>query len=152
MSFAIAVTLHLLSVVVWVGGMFYAYMAMRPAVGQTVEPAKRPALWAATLERFFRWVWLAIALILASGFWMVFKVFGGMHLPLYIHLMIGLGILMMLLFFHVYFAPFRRLKITVANGGTEAGLKSIGQIRKIVGLNLLIGLVVIAIAAVGSHM
>ena len=28
----IAITLHLLSVVVWVGGMFFAYLALRPAL------------------------------------------------------------------------------------------------------------------------
>ncbi|WP_097459345.1 CopD family protein [Mangrovitalea sediminis] len=153
MSFALAITLHVLSVVVWVGGMFYAYMAMRPAVGQVVEPAKRPALWANTLERFFRWVWLSIVLILATGFWMIFGVFGGMaNIGLHVHLMMGLGLLMMLLYFHVYFAPFRRLKIAVANNAVEEGAKRVGQIRKIVGINLLLGLAVIVIAVMGSRM
>ena len=153
MSFALAITLHVLSVVVWVGGMFYAYMAMRPAVAQVVEPAKRPALWANTLERFFRWVWLSIVLILATGFWMIFSVFGGMaNIGLHIHLMMGLGLLMMLLYFHVYFAPFRRLRIAVANNAIEDGAKRVGQIRKIVGINLLLGLAVIVIAVMGSRM
>ena len=116
-AMALPLALHLLAAVVWVGGMFYAYLAMRPAVVQVIDPAQRPALWAATLERFFRWVWAAVVLLLATGFGMVFGVYKGMaNVEWHIHAMIGLGILMMLLFAHVYFAPFRRLKQAVAEG------------------------------------
>ncbi len=67
----LAIALHVLSAVIWVGGMFFAYMAMRPAVVEVVEPAQRGALWCHTLTRFFRWVWAAVALLLITGYWMV---------------------------------------------------------------------------------
>ena len=87
-AMALPLALHLLAAVVWVGGMFYAYLAMRPAVVQVIDPARRPALWAATLERFFRWVWAAVVLLLATGFGMVFGVYKGMaNVEWHIHAM-----------------------------------------------------------------
>ena len=75
---SLAIALHVLSAVIWVGGMFFAYMAMRPAVVEVVEASQRGHLWSKTLERFFRWVWLAVVLLLVTGYWMIFSVFGGM--------------------------------------------------------------------------
>ncbi|HEY6898714.1 MAG TPA: hypothetical protein VI279_15765, partial [Rhodocyclaceae bacterium] len=57
--------LHVASVVVWVGGMFFAYMCLRPAAVELLEPPQRLRLWLGVFDRFFRWVWLAVALILA---------------------------------------------------------------------------------------
>ena len=74
----LAIALHVLSAVIWVGGMFFAYMAMRPAVVEVVEASQRGVLWSRTLERFFRWVWLSVVLLLVTGYWMIFSVFGGM--------------------------------------------------------------------------
>ena len=66
---------------------------------------------------------------------------------MHIHLMIWIGYVMMLIFLHVFFAPFRRLKQAVAAEDWPAGGKSLAQIRMLVGVNILIGLVVIAIAS-----
>lgn len=147
---SLAIALHVLSAVIWVGGMFFAYMAMRPAVVEVVEASQRGALWCQTLTRFFRWVWLAIALLLVTGYWMIFNVFGGMAgSGWHIHVMQALGLIMMLLFFHIYFAPFRRLKHAVAEKNPEEGARRVGQIRKLVGINLIIGIVVIVVGAAG---
>lgn len=149
---SIAITLHALSAVIWVGGMFFAYMAMRPAVGKVIDPAQRPELWCHTLSRFFGWVWLCLVVLLLSGYYMIFKVLGGMAgLGLHIHLMQGLGILMMLIFLHAFFAPYGRLKRAVSDGNHEAGAASIGQIRFLVGLNLILGLVVVVIGVGGRY-
>ena len=49
--------LHVMGVVVWVGGMFFAHMALRPAV-QSLAPPERLPLLAATLSRFIAgWRW-----------------------------------------------------------------------------------------------
>ncbi len=150
---SLAIALHLLAAVVWVGGMFFAYLAMRPAVAQVVEPADRPALWCHTLSRFFRWVWAAIAVLLITGYWMVFTHFGGMAgAGWHVHAMQGLGWLMMLLFLHVFFAPYRRLKQAVAQGDAEEGKRRVGQIRMLVAINLALGLLVIVIASGGRYL
>lgn len=149
---SIAITVHALAAMVWVGGMFFAWMIMRPAVGKVIEPRNRPELWCHTLSRFFLWVWICIALLLLSGYYMIFRILGGMaEAGLHIHVMQGLGLLMMLLFAHVFFAPYRRLKRAVAAGDSEQGGKAIGQIRFFVGLNLILGLIVVIVGVGGRY-
>jgi uncharacterized membrane protein len=145
----IARWLHVLGITVWVGGMFFAYMALRPAAAQVLEPPQRLPLWSQTLGRFFRWVWLAVVLILVSGLAMMGSL-GGANAPLYTWLMLLIGIAMMLIFAHVYFAAFRRLERAVASSDWKAGGAALGQIRKLVGLNLALGLVTITDATAGK--
>ena len=145
----IARLLHVLGVVVWVGGMFFAYMALRPVAATVLEPPQRLPLWQATLRKFFAWVWAAIALILLSGLWMI-HVFGGFGaIGPYVHVMFGIGIVMMLIFVHVFFAPFRRLTRFVEAKDWKPAGAALGQIRKLVGLNLILGLITIVVAILG---
>src|SRR5579884_742181 len=95
-----ALIVHTLSAVVWVGGMFFAYLVLRPATLR-LEAEPRLLLWTRTFERFFCWVFAAIVLLLASGYGMVFGVFGGFAgIGLSVQLMQGIGIFMMMLFLH----------------------------------------------------
>ena len=148
----VAISLHLLSAVIWVGGMFFAYVALRPAAAAVLEAPHRLALWSQTLARFFRWVWLAVFLLPLSGYWMVIGHLGGMaHAGVTVHIMQAVGILMILLFLHAFFAPFRRLQRALAAGDmTDAG-RNLAQIRLIVLINLLLGLTVSVIGAAGPY-
>jgi uncharacterized membrane protein len=150
---AIAITLHLLAAVIWVGGMFFAYMALRPVAGRLLDPPQRLPLWSQTFSRFFPWVWTAVILLLVTGLWMVRAMFGGFgNVGLYIHLMAGLGILMMLLFAHVFFAPYRRMnQALAANDLPEAG-RRLAQIRVIISINLTLGIIVTVIASAGKYL
>jgi uncharacterized membrane protein len=149
---SLAIALHVLSVVVWVGGMFFAYMALRPAAVEVLEPPLRLSLWVATFKRFFPWVWVAIVLILGSGYWMIFKFGGFGNLPLYIHVMNGLGLLMMAIYLHVFFAPFQKLKKAVSAENWPEGGKQLAMIRMLVGTNTILGLLTIAIATGGRYL
>ena len=147
----IAVIVHVLAAVVWVGGMFFALMALRPAAGP-LDPGPRLELWGRVLGRFFAWVFAAIALLLASGYAMVFAVFGGFAgLGLYVQWMQGIGIVMMLLFFHLYFAPWRRFRAALARQDRAAAARQLNQIRWIVTANLILGLVTVAIGSSGRY-
>lgn len=149
----ILISLHLLAAVVWIGGMFFAYVALRPVAASLLEPPLRLPLWSQTFARFFPWVWVAAILLLVSGYWMVFDVFGGMgRVGLHIHLMQGIGWVMVLLFMHVFFAPYRRLKRAVAAGDWPAGGQQLAIIRKLIGINLTLGLVLVVIAAAGRYL
>lgn len=146
-----AVILHVLSAVVWVGGMFFALFALRPAT-MPLDPGPRLELWSQVLDRFFRWVIAAIVLLLASGYWMVFARYGGFaRLPLYVNLMQGLGIIMMLAFFHVFFAPWRRFRAALARQDLPAAAGQLDQIRLIVTANLLLGLLTVAVGSSGRY-
>lgn len=149
---AFAITLHLLAAVIWVGGMFFAYMALRPVAGSLLEPPVRQTLWTGVFNRFFPWVWVCIAVLLTTGFWMVFAYLGGMaNVGMHVHIMLGLGILMMMLFLHIYFAPFRRLKQAIAENNLEMGAAKLNQIRILIKTNLILGLIVVTIATAGRN-
>lgn len=148
---AAALILHVLSAVVWVGGMFFAHQVLRPAAA-ALEAGPRLELWGRVLGRFFAWVIAAIVLLLATGFWMLFQVFGGFAgAALYLQLMMGLGIVMMLAFFHVFFAPWRRFRAALARRDWPECGRQLAQIRAIVALNLVLGLVTIAVASGGRY-
>src|SRR5215208_2867659 len=107
----ILVALHILAAVVWVGGMFFAHLMLRPAAAQLLEPSMRLDLWRGVFERFFPWVWLAVILLPLTGYWMIFGYLGGMaNIGWHINIMQALGIIMILLYLHLYFAPYRRLR------------------------------------------
>lgn len=142
--------LHLVAVVVWVGGMFFAYLCLRPVLAVTLEPPQRLTLWAGVLSRFFSWVWLAVALILASGLTIIASVGG--HMPIHWHLMLTLGSLMMLIFAHLYFSPYRRLCRCVAAADWPRAGAALNQIRMMVGINLVLGMTTIAIATLGAYL
>ena len=70
----------------------------------------------------------------------------------YVHIMLAIGVVMMLIFAHVFFAPFKRLTRAVQSKDWPAGGAALGQIRKLVGLNLILGLVTVAVAILGRIM
>lgn len=147
---SISIALHVLSVVVWVGGMFFAYVCLRPAAATVLEPPQRLTLWVQTFSHFFPFVWLAIIFILLSGYLMIFTTWGGFaQTPYYVHIMNAMGIGMMLIFMHVFFAPYKRLREAVAIQDWPAGGKQLAQIRHLVGINLSLGLIVVLVATVG---
>jgi uncharacterized membrane protein len=113
MIMSIAIALHVLSAIIWIGGMFFALLILRPSAGP-LEPANRLPLWERVFKRFFFWVWLAIATLVLSGYWMIFSAWNGFaNLSIHLHLMQGLGWLMILVFMHLWFAPYRAVQTSV---------------------------------------
>ena len=150
---SVSVTLHILAALVWVGGMFFAYNALRPAAAQVLEPPLRLELWVQVFRRFFVWVWLSIFILLVTGYWMLFAVFGGFpNAGLHIHIMHGAGYLMIFIYLFVFFAPYRRLRHAVIVQDYPLAGQQLNQIRRLVGLNTLIGLAVVSIASAGRYL
>jgi uncharacterized membrane protein len=151
MLFSIA--LHLLAAVIWVGGMIFAHNSLRPAAAQVLEPPLRLELWVQVFRRFFVLVWICIALLLITGYWMLFSYFGGFAgAGLHIHIMHGGGIIMIMVYLHVFFAPYRRLRNAVIIQDYPLAGAQLNQIRKMVGINILIGLVVFTVASAGRYL
>ena len=146
----IALPLHILAAIIWVGGMFFAYMILRAVAASLLEPPARLALWSQVFKRFFPWVWAAIIVLLSSGLWMTFVEFGGMkNAGKHIHLMLTLGIIMMLLFLHLFFAYYRKLNTALAAKDIPAAEQQLNKIRRMVGVNLILGLVTAVVASAG---
>ena len=147
----IAITLHMLAAVIWVGGMFFAYLALRPATLE-LEAPQRLALWSRTFANFFPWVWGAVVVLPVTGYWMIVNVFGGFaQVRLYVHLMQAIGIVMILIFLHLYFAPYRRLRRAVTASDFASAGKQLAQIRIMVAINLTLGLLTVIAAAGGAY-
>ena len=147
----IAITIHILAAVIWVGGMFFAYMVLRPAALE-LAPPQRLSLWSRTFARFFPWVWAAVVLLLLSGYWMILFAFDGfINVGLYINIMQATGILMMLIFLHVFFAPYRSLNRALAAADFETAAKALNQIRVLIGINLILGLITIIVGSAGAY-
>ena len=130
--------LHLSAGIIWLGGMTLLLAAVRPMAIAQLAPPERLRLMTGILGRFFALVWLAIATLLASGFWM----FGSADLslaPRGWHAMAGLGSLMCVIFAHLWFAPFRRLKQAVALADWPAAGRALGQIHPLVLVNFTLG-------------
>lgn len=136
---------HLAAAIFWIGGMAFIMLALRPPVHASLQPPVRLPLMAAVLGRFFVVVWASIAALLATGFAMLAPV-GMKAAPLGWHLMLGIGLVMVAIFAHIYFAPFRRLRQAVAAGDWPEGARRVGQVVLLAKINL--GLGWIAIAAV----
>ena len=148
-TLALLAALHALAAVVWVGGMFFAYMVLRPATGPLAAPM-RLQLWQRVLGRFFPWVWASVAVHLATGYGMLFAFFGGFAgAGPHIHVMQVTGIAMTLLFLHLYFAPWPRFSRAVAAGSFDQATLQLNQIRMIVATNLVLGLITVAVGASG---
>ncbi len=148
---SILLALHLLAAVVWVGGMFFAYMALRPAAGG-LAPRERLELWQRVFDRFLYWVWAAVVLLLVTGYWMVLGPLGGFEgLGLHIQIMHGLGWVMVLLFLHLFFVPYRGLRAALAAGDEPMAARHLARIRIIVVTNLTLGLIVVAVAGGGRY-
>lgn len=147
---AVLVALHTLAAAIWVGGMFFAYMVLRPVAVVQLQPPERLQVWLGCFRRFFPWVWLSIGVLLLTGFWLMFGVFGGMAgSGIHIHLMLALGLVMTALFAYIWFVPYRHLGRAVADESWPEAAGYLGRIRQVIAVNLVLGLTVIAIGSGG---
>jgi uncharacterized membrane protein len=134
--------LHVLGVVVWVGGMFFAHMALRPSV-QALEPPARLTLLAATLKRFVTWVGVAVLAILASGFGMVAMLGGFDAVNRWVASMAVAGLVMVAIYLWLVLAPFRALRNAAAASDWPAAGAAMKRVRHLVAVNLGLGILVI---------
>ncbi|MEZ5565742.1 MAG: CopD family protein [Gammaproteobacteria bacterium] len=141
--------LHLAAAIIWVGGMFFAYYCLRPAAGQTLEPPLRLPLWVATFKPFFRYVAVAVVLIVGSGFGMMLPVGMGAS-PLGWLLMMVLGLVMAAVFVYVYWILYPGLVRHTEAAAWPAAAATLNSIRRLVALNLLLSVVVV-MAAVSAR-
>src|SRR6218665_571135 len=156
MLYATLKVLHLLSLMVWMGGMFFMLFCLRPA-GMTLPPPERVPLMLEAMRRFFAFVTAAIAVVLTTGLWMIGNVAratkgtgASFNMPLEWMVMAALGVLMMLVFAHIRVALYRRLQRAVAAQDWPAGGKALGEIRTWVIFNLAVGTFIVVVTLLGQ--
>ena len=147
-AFSLVYSLHVLAALVWVGGMFFAWMVLRPAAVNALEGPARLKLWVKVFQGFFRWVWVAVVLLPVSGVGMLHMHFNGFETaPRYVQVMMGLYVVMTALFIRIQALMLPELRTAVIAQDWPAGAAVLGKIRRLVGINLIVGLVLVAIAA-----
>jgi len=147
MAYKFLLFFHLAAIIVWIGGMVFAHFCLRPAAIQLAPPQRVPLMHAA-LSRFFAIVAVAILIVLASGLAMMMMA-GMKNAPMAWHVMTGLGVLMMAIFGHIRFVPFKRLGRAVVAADWPGAAKQLDQIRLLVTINMGIGFGIVAVMTVG---
>lgn len=145
------VFLHLVGVIVWVGGMFFAHVCLRPVAAVQLPPPQRLPLLAGVLARFFAAVTVTIAAIIASGLALM-AIPGFARAPLHWHLMMTMGLVMAAIFALIALYFFPRLRRGVAAADWPAAGAAMNRIRQLVATNLLLGALTVAIATLGARL
>ncbi|MBF0124673.1 MAG: CopD family protein [Magnetococcales bacterium] len=149
---AALLAIHLLAVVIWVGGMFFAHFMLRPSAND-LELESRVLLWSRVLRRFFAVVWGVVLVLPVTGYAMILLYLDGLAgQPLHIHLMQGMAWTMIALFVYLYTGPYRRMQWMVGQLlFPEAGLY-LGRIRTVVTINMAIGIMTVVVASAGRYL
>jgi len=141
--------IHLIAVLIWVGGMFFAYVVLRPATAEALDSPQRLRLWAAVLNIFFNWVWASVGVILITGFYLIYLYGGIAHASRHVHTMLAFGLLMMVIHGYMFFTCYVPFSLHVAKRRWKEAGEPLEKIRKLVAANLLLGLLTIGVVLFG---
>jgi len=144
----IALSLHQLGALIWVGGMFFAHFSLRPAATRLLDPPVRLPLMLAVFDRFFPFIWASIAMLWGSGLWLFLVLSHGKAGP-HVHAMMGIAAVMTVIFAFIWFQPYKRMKATVAAEKWAAAGISLALIRRLIATNLALGLATAILASAG---
>jgi len=148
LKLAIPLLLHQLASIVWIGGMFFSHFFLRPVLKRSLEPPARIQLALGVFRRFFPWVWVCIAILWISGAWVAI-VISKAKIGLHVLAMAGTALAMTLIFAYLFAFPYRKLRIAVDYENWRWASAKFSQIRKLMAVNLGLGLTTVAIASAG---
>lgn len=147
---AYLIALHSLAATIWVGGLFFLVGILRPAAS-SVPLGERLPLLSIALGRFFLWVWIAIFTLLITGYAMTGLLGGLTAVPAYINVMQALAWVMIALYGHMFFSPWKRVRRALAAGALADAGRAMNQLRLMATVSLWIGFVIVAVATGGSY-
>lgn len=143
--------LHGIAATAWIGGIFFAFMALRPAANKTLEPKERLQLWQSAFSHFFPWVWLFIFVLLITGYLDLYLRFGGFtNKAAYLAIMHITGLIMIAFFVYLYFVLYRNLSKAILSDNLSAAANSMSKMRPVMAINLSLGLFITFIGITGS--
>jgi uncharacterized membrane protein len=143
------VLIHLLAVIVWIGGMFFAHVCLRPVAAAQLQPPQRLPLLAAILGRFLRCRRLGAGAAVGQrpgalcpgrrrrfpGTW---------------HAMVGIATVMTVILGVIVFRFHRPMVVAVAAQDWPGAGAAMNTIRKLVLTNLVLGVVTVTVAMLGA--
>lgn len=144
------ISIHIISAVLWVGGMFFSLLVLRPTAVELFDPPNRLNLWRSVFTRFFPWVWGFVIALPVSGYAFMAQ-FGFDSFGYHVKIMQVLGFIMIFVYLHVFFAPYKRLRRFLDGGQIQEAAKQLNQIRILITVNLVLGLIVIIVGASGRY-
>ena len=138
---SLAQFIHLLAVVIWIGGILFMDGFLAPALKRAIAQAEpRARLLYGLFRNFFAVIWGAGASLVITGYGMVFLRGGFGVLSSAQWVMVVLGSLMVLLALYIFFVPFLRMRAAVLGGQWDAACVQAGQIRLLSSLNIVLAL------------
>lgn len=144
--------LHAVAATLWIGGIFFAFIALRPAAQEVLQPRERLHLWRVAYRKFFRLVWLLITILLATGYYQLFSQFGGFaNSQPYLHLMHTIGLIMVVIFCYLYFSLYGRLCCLVDTEDISGASDTLKKMRPVMATNLFLGIVITAVGVCGPY-
>jgi uncharacterized membrane protein len=147
----LALAIHTVAAVFLVGGLIFALVIMRPGA-QALEQDTNLTLWRDTLQRFLARGWIALALLLGSGHAMIRLTYG--HLasaPLFVRLMLGLGLAITAIFAYLQFFPWRQFRQAVATSGWPIAQQRIAQVRQVLAILMALGVLTVLVGSSGRY-
>jgi uncharacterized membrane protein len=148
---ALSIILHLLAINVWVGGTFFTVVIL-PHAAASLEPAERHPFMRIVLKRFFFWVWLAMMILISTGGWMIYRVFGGIiNAPLYVVLMMSITLLMVCVFLLIYFGSYRLYVQSLKQENLSDSERHLDYISLLSKINMALGICVVLVIGGGPH-
>ena len=149
----IALGLHGVAATLWIGGIFFAFVALRPAAEEVLEPLHRMILWRATYRYFFRFVWVFVVVLLGTGYYGLFSRFGGFaDSPRYLHLMHTIGLIMVGIFCYLYFALYRPFCRLIDRNNAASAPVFLKKIRLLMASNLVLGIAITVVGICGPFL
>lgn len=141
--------IHLIAVLIWVGGMFFAYVVLRPATAEALDLPQRMNLWSVVLRLFFNWVWASVGVILITGFYLIYLYGGIAHVSRHVHTMLALGLVMMVIHGYMFFTCYVPFSLHATKRRWKEAGEPLEKIRKLVAANLLLGLLTVGAVLFG---
>ncbi|MFT9400444.1 hypothetical protein [Acetobacter sp.] len=106
---SLVLALHILCIVVWIGGAVYATAILRPSLS-LLDNTQRNSVHLQTLGRFFKMLTHVIPTALITGWLLILHEGGFAHVPWTTNAMQGLGVIMALLFVRILTGPYQKAR------------------------------------------
>ncbi len=143
--------IHLVAAIFWMGGMAFMLLALRPAATALLQPPERLMLMAAVWKHFFPIVLVSIVALFTTGtnlytttFRAIKAATGQGGVPLGWNLMLILGLVMMVIFAHIYWGAFAKFKRAMAAPDWPLAGKVAAQVNRLMVINFVLGWLAIA--------